>query len=386
MGSETRGRDYDQPATGVSIPEDAGSAAQTMTEEDERSASRRSRRFPSSRLTAGERNMIAQKARDVDFPVAMRGYERSAVDRYVQQVNRLIAELEMSASPESAVRHALEEVSEETHDLLQRAHQTAEEITAKSRSRSDERLQQAEREAAAAREAAAREILEMRETVERETASLREMAEREAGELLAKARREADELHGTSTREAQELRETSERQALELRERAAHEAEELRTAARRDSDELRTTVQRTTDEQRRTSQRDAEQMREAAETYVRELYRNSEVLWRERRRLVDDMGSVGKQMADIAEAEARRFEFQVPPTFPLQEQMADIAEAEARRFERIPGPADVSPPGDEPVPEEELAAAAGPSTAITEEPDQLLGADPLTTSDRRGDD
>jgi DivIVA domain-containing protein len=386
MGSETRGRDYDQPATGVSIPEDAGSAAQTMTEEDERSASRRSRRFPSSRLTAGERNMIAQKARDVDFPVAMRGYERSAVDRYVQQVNRLIAELEMSASPESAVRHALEEVSEETHDLLQRAHQTAEEITAKSRSRSDERLQQAEREAAAAREAAAREILEMRETVERETASLRETAEREAGELLAKARREADELHGTSTREAQELRETSERQALELRERAAHEAEELRTAARRDSDELRTTVQRTTDEQRRTSQRDAEQMREAAETYVRELYRNSEVLWRERRRLVDDMGSVGKQMADIAEAEARRFEFQVPPTFPLQEQMADIAEAEARRFERIPGPADVSPPGDEPVPEEELAAAAGPSTAITEEPDQLLGADPLTTSDRRGDD
>jgi DivIVA domain-containing protein len=385
MGSETRGRDYDQPATGVSIPEDAGSAAQTMTEEDERSASRRSRRFPSSRLTAGERNMIAQKARDVDFPVAMRGYERSAVDRYVQQVNRLIAELEMSASPESAVRHALEEVSEETHDLLQRAHQTAEEITAKSRSRSDERLQQAEREAAAAREAAAREILEMRETVERETASLRETAEREAGELLAKARREADELHGTSTREAQELRETSERQALELRERAAHEAEELRTAARRDSDELRTTVQRTTDEQRRTSQRDAEQMREAAETYVRELYRNSEVLWRERRRLVDDMGSVGKQMADIAEAEARRFEFQVPPTFPLQEQMADIAEAEARRFERIPGPADVSPP-DEPVPEEELAAAAGPSTAITEEPDQLLGADPLTTSDRRGDD
>jgi DivIVA domain-containing protein len=386
MGSETRGRDYDQPATGVSIPEDAGSAAQTMTEEDERSASRRSRRFPSSRLTAGERNMIAQKARDVDFPVAMRGYERSAVDRYVQQVNRLIAELEMSASPESAVRHALEEVSEETHDLLQRAHQTAEEITAKSRSRSDERLQQAEREAAAAREAAAREILEMRETVERETASLRETAEREAGELLAKARREADELHGTSTREAQELRETSERQALELRERAAHEAEELRTAARRDSDELRTTVQRTMDEQRRTSQRDAEQMCEAAETYVRELYRNSEVLWRERRRLVDDMGSVGKQMADIAEAEARRFEFQVPPTFPLQEQMADIAEAEARRFERIPGPADVSPPGDEPVPEEELAAAAGPSTAITEEPDQLLGADPLTTSDRRGDD
>ena len=155
MSPETRGRDYDHPATGVSSPEDAASAAQTTTEEDEGPVSRRSRRFPSSRLSAGERNVIAQKARDVDFPVAMRGYERGAVDRYVQQVNRLIAELEMSGSPESAVRHALEEVSEETHDLLQRAHETAEEITARSRSRSDERLQQAEREADAVREAAA---------------------------------------------------------------------------------------------------------------------------------------------------------------------------------------------------------------------------------------
>ena len=162
MSSETRGRDYDQPATGVSGPEDAASDAQTTTEEDEGPVSRRSRRFSSSRLTASERNVIAQKARDIDFPVAMRGYERGAVDRYVQQVNRLIAELEMSGSPESAVRHALEEVSEETHDLLQRAHETAEEITARSRSRSDERLQQAEREADAVRDGRARDCVPSR--------------------------------------------------------------------------------------------------------------------------------------------------------------------------------------------------------------------------------
>src|SRR5919201_7126645 len=91
----------------------------------------------------------ADSARDIEFPVAMRGYERAAVDRYVEQVNRLIAELEMSASPESAVRHALDEVSEETRELLQRAHETADEITARSRSRADERLQQADQEAEA---------------------------------------------------------------------------------------------------------------------------------------------------------------------------------------------------------------------------------------------
>jgi DivIVA domain-containing protein len=304
MSSETRGSNYDQPPTDVSIPEDAGGAAQKATREEERPASRRSRRFPSSRLTAGERDTILKKARDIEFPVAMRGYERGAVDRYVEQVNRLIAELEMSASPESAVRHALEEVSEETRDLLQRAHQTAEEITARSRSRADERFQQAEQEAETVREAAARDALQMRETAERETKQLRETAEREAGELLAKARREADELRETSTSEAQELRGTSERETRELKEGTAREAEELR----------------------RTSQREAEQTREAADTYVRELYRNSEFLWRERRRLVDDMGSVGKQMVDIAAAEARR-------------------------FERLPGTTDGSPVGDQPVPE-----------------------------------
>jgi hypothetical protein len=51
------------------------------------------------------------------------------VDRYVQEVNRLIAELEISGSPDSAIRAALEEVSEETRGLLQRAHETADEIT-----------------------------------------------------------------------------------------------------------------------------------------------------------------------------------------------------------------------------------------------------------------
>jgi DivIVA domain-containing protein len=323
MSSETRGSNYEQPPTEVAIPEDAGDAAQATTGEDQLPASRRSRRFPSSRLTAGERDTILQKARDVDFPVAMRGYERGAVDRYVQQVNRLIAELEMSASPESAVRHALEEVSEETRELLQRAHQTADEITARSRSRADDRLQQAEQEAEAVREAAAREAAAMRETVESESAHLRETAEREAAELLAEARREADELRKTSTSEAQELRGTTEREARELREGAEREAAELR----------------------RTSQREAEQTREAADVYERELYRNAEFLWRERRRLVDDMGSVGKQMVDIAEAEARR-------------------------FERLPGSADGSPPGDQPAPEEKLTAEGGSSAALSEEQDR----------------
>jgi DivIVA domain-containing protein len=62
--------------------------------------------------------------RDVSFPGAARGYERRAVDAYVNQVNRLIAELEVSRSPQAAVKHALERVGEQTKALLQQARQT----------------------------------------------------------------------------------------------------------------------------------------------------------------------------------------------------------------------------------------------------------------------
>jgi DivIVA domain-containing protein len=89
----------------------------------------------------------AQTARDVDFPIALRGYDRAAVDQYVEEVNRAIAELEISSSPQSAIRHALEQVSEETSGLLQRAHETADEIASRSRSQAEGRLQRAEREA-----------------------------------------------------------------------------------------------------------------------------------------------------------------------------------------------------------------------------------------------
>jgi cell division septum initiation protein DivIVA len=195
---------------------------------------------------------MLRAVREVDFPIGLRGYERIAVDRYVQQVNHLIAELELSSSPESAVRHALEEVSEETSGLLQRAYDTAEEITARSRAKADDRLEQAEREAAELCEAAGREAHEARET----------------------AQREAQELRATAAREARELRESAAREAQEVRAKAHHEVEE---------------------------------MRGAAETRVGELERHFDTVWRERRRLIEDMRAVGQQQLEIADAAVARF-------------------------------------------------------------------------------
>jgi cell division septum initiation protein DivIVA len=85
---------------------------------------------------------------NADFPVALRGYDRLTVDAYVQTTSQLVAELQATRSPEAAVRRALERVGEQISGILQRAHETAEEITAQSRREAEDRLEQARVEAA----------------------------------------------------------------------------------------------------------------------------------------------------------------------------------------------------------------------------------------------
>ena len=119
------------------------------------------RRFPSALTSHAEQERMVEEIRSTSFPSAMRGYDREAVDSYVERVNRLIAELEISRSPESAVKHAVAQVSEETRGILERAHETAEEITARSRAKADDRIQQAEREAAEIREGAEARVHEL---------------------------------------------------------------------------------------------------------------------------------------------------------------------------------------------------------------------------------
>jgi len=279
--SETSGSES-QRDTSTPTPGAAGEAVDS-TGSGGRDGERTTRRLPSSVVSAPERERLIQQTRDTAFPVALRGYDRGAVDRYVEHVNRLLAELEISSSPESAVRHALDEVSEETRDILQHAHNTAEEITARSRSRADDRLQQAEQEAKELRATALREAQETREA----------------------AQREAEEARDAARREATELRETAASEAAELRDTAARESQQVRGAAQRDADELRATART-----------ESEEMLEAAETRSRELARSAEQMWRERRRLIDDMRGIGEQLVAIGDVEGKRFA-KLPDEIPL---------------------------------------------------------------------
>src|SRR4051794_21707518 len=87
------------------------------------------------------------RVRDVQFPLALRGYDRAAVDAHLAQMAQLVAELEATQLRENVVQRALDEVGEQTSGILQHAHDTAEEITSRSRSQPEGRIQRAEREA-----------------------------------------------------------------------------------------------------------------------------------------------------------------------------------------------------------------------------------------------
>ena len=85
---------------------------------------------PSEEQGLGElRDHVPTEILDISFPVAVRGYDRRAVDAYVKRVNRLIAEIKVTASPRAAVKHALQQTERQVSGLLEQARQTADEIT-----------------------------------------------------------------------------------------------------------------------------------------------------------------------------------------------------------------------------------------------------------------
>jgi cell division septum initiation protein DivIVA len=99
---------------------------------------------------------------DPEFPVALRGYDREAVDVYVARVDsyidRVRAALETSHSPDAAVRQALAVVGEETSAILQRAQQSADHLTQRARDQADAKLAEAEHHLAGARADAKRMV------------------------------------------------------------------------------------------------------------------------------------------------------------------------------------------------------------------------------------
>ena len=154
------------------------------------------------------RDPLPAEVRDPSFGSSVRGYDRHDVDDYVERVNRLIAELQVSGSPRAAVRHALDRVGAQTSGILQRARETAEEIIASAREEAEETTHRAKAEA--------QDIVAA--------------GEREAEAARSLARTQTDEIVAAAEGKAEAERQRARAQIAALEEEVAGIAEARRTA------------------------------------------------------------------------------------------------------------------------------------------------------------
>jgi DivIVA domain-containing protein len=212
------------------------------------------------------RGSAPAEIRNVSFPVSIRGYDRDAVDAYVARVNNVIAELEVSRSPQAAVRHALDRLSEQTSGILQEARESAEQITASARTDAQESIAHAKAEAA---------------DIVVNASDQADTTKAEADEILANARAEAEKTLAASRAEAAERHRRSEEEIAALREEALN--------------------------------------------WVRELNADTEAVSEERSEMLDDIHGMATRLEQVAGAAARRF----PPRDLAKQAEEGMRESEA---------------------------------------------------------
>jgi DivIVA domain-containing protein len=218
---------------------------------------------------------VPQDILDVSFPVAVRGYDRRAVDAYIKRVNRVIAELKVRGSPPAAVRHALEQAEEKVQGLLQAAREAAEEITASAQ-------QEAEESTARAKAEAAELVVN--------TSAEADRVKAEADELIANARTEADDTVA----------------------KAKSEADGKLADARGEAQNTLARAQAEADERLQRLQEELAALREEAETRRREIQADTEAVWKERHELLEDIRRMAGALVDLTNAAAARIQRREP--------------------------------------------------------------------------
>jgi DivIVA domain-containing protein len=189
---------------------------------------------------SGPRRVPAE-LRSVAFPIAVRGYDRRAVDAYVMRINRLLAELEATRSPQSAVENALRRTEDERSDLLKEAYEMAGEVAATARHR--------------------------------------------ASEMTTKAKAEAVEIVVNASERADRTRAEADEHVA----RARAEAERILESAHAEAD----------DRLRRAEEEIATQRKEA-EAWMRALRIDTNAVWGERRDLLEDLRDMAARLQEAA--------------------------------------------------------------------------------------
>jgi len=223
------------------------------------------------RKVRGLRQFVPRDLFDVSFPVSVRGYERGAVDAYVERVNRVIAELKVSGSPPAAVRHALDQAGEKVDGLLRAARGAAEQITTSAREEAEENAELIKAEA-------------VKFVVDRNAEADRLKAE--ADELTAKAGADAEAALG----------------------KAKAEASEVLAGARAEAQDLLARSQAEAVERRRRLEEELAALQEEAERRLREIKADTQAVWRERDQMLDGIRVMANDLVGIAKESVARLQ------------------------------------------------------------------------------
>jgi DivIVA domain-containing protein len=213
------------------------------------------------------RDYVPTELLNVTFPAAVRGYDRGAVDGYVKRVNRVIAEVKVSASPRAAVRHALRQTEQEVAGLLERARETADQVTTSA-------LREAETEAEGIRAKAA--------------------------ELLVNANAEAE----ATKAESEKLLADTKAEAKVLLEKARAEAEDVLVRSRLEAENTVAGAQTAADERLRQLEAELSSLQDQTETRMREFQADTSAVWEQRQHLLDDIRKTASVLVDLADAAA----------------------------------------------------------------------------------
>lgn len=193
------------------------------------------------------RDHVPADIRNVQFPVSVRGYDRDAVDTYVKRVNHVIAELEVSRSPRAAVRHALDRVGKQTVAVLQEARESADKLLEAARDEAD---------------------------------AEKERAKAEAAKLVVNASDEAD--------------------------RTKAEADQVLADAKAQASEIVTKAEADAKKRKQGADVAIAAAEETAATRMREIQGDTQAVWDERGRLLEETQAMAQKLQDLAAGAASR--------------------------------------------------------------------------------
>ena len=189
------------------------------------------------------------------FPLARKGYDREAVDHFVQATQVQIAQLLEQYDSLLTYNHELRQALDEAHaqvnradftglgarvqEILHIAEEQANDITQGAIQEADRLSAQRQAEIDELRQSAYEELAETRDAQRAELDALREQLERDAVQLKKHAAEEAEQLLVSSRLHAEAVRTEADAAATGIRKAASFQSQELLAAAERDSAALR---------------------------------------------------------------------------------------------------------------------------------------------------